>query len=361
MRALFLPRYGAQGASSRLRLYQFLPEFRRVGIEVQTQPLIDDAALAAKYRSGGYTKRSVLAAYGRRVAKLALDRSHDLVWIEKEALPWLPFWMERLLLAGRRYVLDFDDAVFHNYDRHASPCVRRLMGRRIDKLMAGARLVVAGNYYLAQRARDAGAPWVEVAPTVVDVSRYSAHRHAALQPPRIVWIGSPSTAQYLAALARPLARLQAVQPFVFRIIGAQASALPELTGVEIEALPWSADTEAAAVSECDVGVMPLFDTPWERGKCAYKLIQYMACGLPTVASAVGANNDVTVEGDTGYLVKTEDEWVDRLQRLLQDAALRQRLGQAGRLRVEQQYSLHVMAPRMQAWFEQAAKEPACAV
>jgi glycosyltransferase involved in cell wall biosynthesis len=359
MRALCLPRYGVQGASSRLRLYQFLPELARSGLVAKTQPLIGDAALAGKYRTGRYAKRTLLVAYGRRMASLAFKRNHDLVWIEKEALPWLPVWVERLLLAGRPYVLDFDDAVFHNYDRHSSPWVRRLMGRRIDKLMAGARLVVAGNSYLAQRAHDAGAQWVEVAPTVVDVGRYAVRQHVPQQQPRIVWIGSPSTAQYLAALARPLARLRALQPFVLRVIGART---PPLPGVDVEEVAWSAETEAASIVACDIGVMPLFDTPWERGKCAYKLIQYMACGLPTVASAVGANNDVTVEGHTGYLVSTEDQWVERLRRLLQDVELRQRLGQAGRLLVEQQYSLQVMAPRMQAWLRRAAQpgETPCA-
>jgi glycosyltransferase involved in cell wall biosynthesis len=359
MKILALPRFGPAGASSRLRLLQFLGEWNAHGMRTCTQTLIGDDLLRVKYAAGRYPILRLLAAYAARTGHVAWSTDADLLWIEKEALPWLPASLEKMVLGHRPYVLDFDDAVFHNYDRHRLPIVRRLFGRRVDELMAGARLVVAGNEYLAQRARNAGAPWVEIAPTVVDLQRYpiGCGTTAPTEPPRIVWIGSPSTAQYLGLVAAPLAQLAKQHRFVFRVIGATP---PPLPGVQVEALPWSADTEAQRIGECDFGVMPLFDTPWEQGKCAYKLIQYMACGLPTVASAVGANNDVTIEGGTGFLVQSDSQWVQRLQQLLEDAALRRRLGAAGRRRVEQRYSLQVMAPKMKAWLEQAAGAASCA-
>jgi len=133
------------------------------------------------------------------------------------------------------------------------------------------------------------------------------------------------------------------QPFTLRVIGGSALTMP---GVDVEAMAWSADTEAAAIVECDVGIMPLRDTPWEQGKCAYKLIQYMACGLPTVASPLGANRDVVVEGETGFFADTPSDWVEKMGLVLGAAALRERLGKAGRARVETCYCLQQVAPRL---------------
>ncbi len=344
MKILYLTRFGQQGASSRMRCMQYLPWVQGGDVECVVSPLFDDAMLQNKYRHGRYRAGALLWAYLRRVRALIGARRFGLVWIEKEALPWFPAWLERWLLRGVPYVLDFDDAIFHNYDRHRLVLVRRVFGRRIDALMAGARLVIAGNGYLAERAALAGAPRVEVIPTVVDLVRYApkqAHRDA--ERPRIVWIGSPSTVQYLEELAEPLAALAKRHPFTLRVIGGGAV---RMRGVSMELVQWSSDTEAARIAECEVGIMPLRDTPWEQGKCAYKLIQYMACGLPVVASPVGANRDVVIDGVTGFLAQAPSEWTDKIDVLLRDSALRQRLGAAGRVRVEAEYCLQQTAPRL---------------
>jgi glycosyltransferase involved in cell wall biosynthesis len=158
-----------------------------------------------------------------------------------------------------------------------------------------------------------------------------------------VWIGSPSTAQYLFGLAEPLAELAKRNSFTLRVIGAGEVVMP---GVDVESVLWSADTEASLIAECDVGIMPLRGTPWDEGKCAYKLIQYMACGLPTVASPVGANLEVLIESKTGFFAETPSEWVSKLELLFSDVALRQCLGLAGRARVMDGYCLQQVAPRL---------------
>lgn len=344
LKFLVLPKYGKLGASSRMRLFQYVPQLEQAGAEVTVSPLLSDAMLQARYQRGAYGGWALLRAYSRRLMTLLGSQQFDLVWIEKEALPWFPAWFERLLLRRVPYVLDFDDAIFHNYDLHRVLWVRHVYGRRIDRLMAGARLVVTGNRYMADRATAAAAQWVEVLPTVVDLVLYAAkpsYRVAA--KPRIVWIGSPSTVPYLLALAQPLSALAKRQPFSLRVIGGGVVTMP---GVDVEAVNWSADTEAAQIAECDVGIMPLKNSPWEQGKCAYKLIQYMACGLPTVASSVGANRDVLREGETGFFADTDDEWIERIEMLLCNVALRQLLGQAGRVRVEANYCLQQTAPRL---------------
>ncbi len=310
--------------------------------------------LFAKYKNRRYSLSSLLCAYASRLHILLTKGSFDLLWIEKEALPWWPRWVESALLAGVPYVLDYDDAVFHNYDRHWLAAVRFTYGRRLDGLMARAALVVGGNDYLVQRARDAEAPWAEVLPTVIDLDRYPAPAvesvRAAERLARIVWIGSPSTVHYLRLLQEPLQRLAQRVPFVLRVIGGDFA----LPGVQVECLPWSGDTEVAYITAADVGVMPLLDSPWERGKCGYKLIQYMACGLPVVASDVGVNPEIVRHKENGYLASTPDDWVAALEALLQSPSLRAQLGAQGRRRVEEAYCIQKTGPLMAQLLRTAA-------
>jgi glycosyltransferase involved in cell wall biosynthesis len=269
----------------------------RLGVECEVVPFLPAASLLYKYHHGHYRPGDLAHAYFQRVLVLLSKKEFDVIWIEKESLPWLPAWFERHLLRGKRYVLDFDDAIFHNYDLHRSGWVRLLLGRRIDRLMADASLVIAGNRYLADRAIASGAVRVEILPTVVDLTRYASKAAYSIHTgPRIVWIGSPSSLQYLKALAGPLAALAKQRTYTLRVIGDAAFTIP---GVDVESLVWSVETEASAIAECDIGIMPLLDSPWEQGKCAYKLIQYMACGLPAVAAPIGANREVLVHGETG--------------------------------------------------------------
>jgi glycosyltransferase involved in cell wall biosynthesis len=347
-----LTKYGRLGASSRMRSLQYLPWFQQAGLQVTMHPLLSDELLQARYKNGGYGL-SLLQAYTHRLRFLVARKQFDVVWIEKEALPWWPLWLELALLRGVPYVLDYDDAVFHNYDQHSNLWVRRLYGQRLDGLMAGAALVVCGNNYLAQRAREADAPWVEVVPTVIDLERYpEPPKTDAMTPawlpvadkrPRIVWIGSPSTVDYLQLLREPLQALAARQQFVLRVIGGGAVNLP---GVAVEVMLWAEATEVENISTCQVGVMPLLDSLWERGKCGYKLIQYMACGLPVVASGVGVNPEIVRNGENGFLANTSQEWVAALEKLLESPSLRRQMGALGRHQVESEYCIQKTGPRI---------------
>lgn len=325
-------------------MLQYVPLLRARGFDVTVQPLVDDAALVRRYRRGGYGIGSLAAAYARRSAALVRSNRFDLAWVEKEALPWLPAALERGMLRVP-YVLDYDDAVFHGYDMHPSAVVRRMLGRRTDALMRGAAMVTAGNAYLAERAVAAGAGRVERVPTVVDLDRYPERPAPAPEPSlqRIAWIGSPSTARYLQALAGPLRELSRQRRFCLRVIGAGAFTLP---GVDVEALAWDEAQEARLLQECSIGVMPLEDGPWERGKCGYKLVQYMACGLPVVASPVGANVDIVGGSGAGFLARDASDWQSLLGRLLDDAGLRARLGGNGRRQVEKVYSMQAQVDRL---------------
>lgn len=358
LKVLALTKYGRLGASSRMRFLQYLPWLQQAGIEVTVRPLLSDEVLRTRYQRGSYGLWSLLQAYATRCQALLQRRHFDVVWIEKEALQWFPLWFELAILRGTPYMLDFDDAVFHHYDQHANPWLRRLYGQRLDRLMANAALVVGGNNYLAQRARDAGTRSAVVLPTVIDLERYPNQPKLLVTVtssdylPRIVWIGSPSTARYLQLLLEPLKTLTKVHPFVLRVIGSGPLDLP---GVQVEVLPWLEDTEVKNISDCDIGVMPLLDSSWERGKCGYKLIQYMACSLPVVASNVGVNPEIVQAGKNGFLVNTPDEWVAALGMLLANQSLRTQMGLVGRQQVVHSYCIQQTGSR-QAELLRAAAE-----
>ena len=352
MKVLLLSRYAALGASSRVRFLQYLPYFLSQGVEVSVAPLFSDAYLRALYQ--GYSRwREVLTGYGRRIWTLLKVRQFDVVIVEKELFPFMPALVEKVLRAlGVRYVVDYDDALFHRYDCHPRAMVRWLLGKKIDAVMRHAAFVVAGNDYLAERARHAGAQRVELIPTVVDTKRYQPRTGGYNAVPVVGWIGNPQTSRYLRSLLPVFESLQKEVSVRFGAVGA----LPEdFAGTPVETRPWSEETEVAAIQQFEIGIMPLEDSPWERGKCGYKLIQYMACGLPVVASPVGVNREIVVSGENGQLADTKDEWRIALRNLLEGGpSVREAMGRRGRDRVENWYSLKVQAPRLLAVVRGAA-------
>jgi glycosyltransferase involved in cell wall biosynthesis len=353
LKLLALPRYARLGASSRVRFSQYYPSLGRLlPLEhIAESALLSDDYLRRKY-SGSSLAIPIALGYWGRIYRLARKPApSEVYWLEKEALPWAPAWFERLLLQ-RPYVLDLDDAIFHTYDRHPNGLLRRLYARKIDRLMRRAALVTAGNDYLAARAREAGASWVEVLPTVIDLEHYPLRERAMSGDVFTVgWVGSPATVHYLRMLEAPLQQLARERRVRLCVVGAEAS----MTGVETESVPWSAETEARSIARFDVGVMPLPDSPWERGKCGYKLIQYMACRLPVVASPVGVNATLVTPDEHGYLAGDDEAWYGALARLAGDGGLRARLGAAGRRRVESDYCVQVTAPRLACWLQTVAE------
>lgn len=344
MRVLVLAKYDRMAASTRHRFLQFAPHLADEGIHLELSPLFGDDYLAARFEHGRAPLRTVREAVLRRLAALLSARRYDLVFLAYEAFPYLPAVAEELFgLLGVPYVVDYDDAIFHAYDQHPSRLIRGLLGGKIGRVMKNARGVIAGSEYLAAYARQHN-PRVFVIPTVIDLERYTVRPPAtSTRTFTVGWIGSPSTSAYLRELAGPLQRLGAQLPLRLVAVGAKPLAIP---GVEVDVRPWSEATEVSDLLECDAGIMPLPDTPWTRGKCAFKLIQYMACGLPAVGSAVGANRDVIAEGETGFLVSGDEGWIAALTRLAQDPELRARLGAAGRRRAEERFSLASQAPRL---------------
>lgn len=350
---LALTRYGPMGASSRVRFALYEDLLREGGYTLTASPFFDDAYLQNLYAGGGRPLRHVAGAFGRRLAALRKARNFDLLWIEKDLLPFAPGLFERLAgLAGVPYVVDFDDAVFHNYDQSGNPLIRGLLSNKFDPLLKRSAAITAGNRYLADYANSHGAAKVMILPTVVDTDRYDA----AAAPPlarsgsgKIVigWIGSPATARLLQTIVPILNTASRSTPFSLRTIG-----IAPLSGADfpIDSQPWTADTEVALLNGIDVGIMPLTDSPFERGKCGYKLIQYMALAKPVIASNVGVNGEI-VTPEVGFLAENDRDWIDAIGRLAADPELRTIMGRAGRERCEALYSLRANAPRLIALFD----------
>jgi len=213
-------------------------------------------------------------------------------------------------------------------------------------LMRRAEIVVVGNEYLARFAQESGARRTEILPTAIDLSHYDGacltEPESRSAVPCVGWIGQRATAHFLKPLAPLFERLTSEAKARFSAIGIDADALP----LPMVSIPWTEESEVSSLRSFDVGIMPLADGPFERGKCGYKLIQYMACGLPVVASPVGVNRQIVEHGVNGFLAETPAEWASALERLLAEPDLRRRMGQAGRRKVEREYCIQVTGPRL---------------
>lgn len=343
-RLLILSRYGRKGPSSRLRYLDYLPYLEAEGFSIHWQGFFSDAYLDVAYRGRRRLAALLgLLAYLPRLAWLPAAFRADIVWIEKEIFPWVPAWAERALTrAGVRLVSDYDDAWYLRYRGYQTPRPAGWFPDKIEQVMRSSDLVMAGNPVIEAHARDAGARAVMLVPTVLDADRYGTRRHGPVKPARIAWIGTAFNSAYLAEIAPALADAARRCAIELVIIGGTGIDLP---GVPVTYADWSEATEAAELARCDIGVMPLRDTEWDRGKCAFKLLQYMAAGLPVVASPVGVNVAIATP-DIGFLPRSQGEWADALVRLAADAELRASLGAAGRRKIEDGYSLAVWGPRV---------------
>jgi len=349
MKILLLSRYGPLGASSRVRSCQYLPYLKAHGIDVTEAPLLDDDYVKSLYSGGTKAFLPVLSAYFRRLGDIFTSRYFDLVWIEKEIFPWMPALAELVLSKLKiPYVVDYDDAIFHRYDMHHRHTVRFLLGRKIDKVMRNASVVIVGNEYLADRSRQAGVRRVEYLPTVVDLEKYSGYQSACRNNLiTIGWIGTPVTQRYLQKIVHSLSEVCHRDCARVVLIGAKN---PKFQDVPVVIRSWSEETEVTDIQGFDVGIMPLPDSPWERGKCGYKLIQYMACGKPVVASPVGVNMEIVEHGVNGFLAGSTREWLEALTILIDNPGLRKKMGIEGRKMVKKKYCIQVTAPRLVSIF-----------
>jgi glycosyltransferase involved in cell wall biosynthesis len=346
MKIALLTKYGNLAASTRQRFIQYEPFIKKVGIETEWRALLKDEYLQHLFSHGSRRPSYVLARYLNRVQWLLSAPDVDAIWLHCEVFPYLPGLIDSLVrLPGKPIIFDYDDAIFHNYDLHSNRFVRTILGRKLQNTIGRANTAFCGNAYLAAYARPL-CPKVEIVPTVVDtlIYRPGSVRRPSAGVTKIGWIGTPSTwVEYMQDLLPMLTQLAKEGAARVAVMGADRKAESHPL---IDFTDWSEDCEIPFLQNIDIGIMPLTDTPWARGKCGYKLIQYMACGLPVIASPVGVNKEIVEHGVNGYLVETDEEWRIAIKKLMSDADLRRSMGLAGRKKIENAYSLKVWGPRV---------------
>jgi glycosyltransferase involved in cell wall biosynthesis len=344
-RGLIFSKYDTLAASTRQRFVQALPYLEAAGITAEIQPLFDNRYLAELFENGTRNRGAVVGGYAQRLWKLLRSNDYDFIWVHCELFPYLPLeWLIRLI--RKPVIFDYDDAIFHQYDAHKNPLVRTLLGTKLAPLLRRADIAFCGNPYLRDYAASYGTR-TEIVPTTVDVEAYQPRIDAASHTAPVVgWIGSPSTWNYCAEIAASLKSFVNAQTISVLVVGAHHAAD---TSLPFTYRHWSEAREIEDIREMDIGIMPIPDAPWARGKCGYKLIQYMACGLPVIASPVGVNCEIVQHGVNGFLASTPEEWRAAITQLVAQPELRKRMGEAGRQRVVEHYSIQHYGPKMAEW------------
>ena len=350
MRLLLAPAGGRDFASSRVRIFQHLPALAARGVQWTIVPPVDGSERVARDGPGPRVSlrlRTRQVAQAVRLARLA--PGHDVTLVQRLLLPGP---LRRLLARrARALVFDFDDALYATPGDGAEGS--RWLAPRAERwasMLSASRAASAATDYLADRARAHQRDTVVIA-SPVDTERYEPPGSARPAGVVIGWIGSPSTSRYLEPLLPVFRRLAARHSSLrIELVGAD----PRLAGAGVRVHPWRWDTEVRLLQAFDVGVMPLPDDEWTRGKAGYKLLQYMACATAVVASPVGAGRELVRPGETGWLAADDTAWEEALTELIGDPTGRRRMGLAGRELAETRYSLRRWTPRLHDVLESAA-------
>jgi glycosyltransferase involved in cell wall biosynthesis len=362
---LFLVPHPEEDAGYRYRVQQFIPYLKAAGYSCAIWPFSTPGLYRSLRRRGALPWQIANAAYCtlRRFFQVLRSAHFDLVVIQREVFPFLaPLMEELVLLRHPKVVFSFDDAIYVGHGEVAElnhPWLYRLKyTRRIDSVIRKSCHVIAGNRVLADYARQLN-PSVSVVPTVVDCSRYVLKPHNKNTPITIGWVGSRSTVSYLRLIEPALKRVAEARPerIRFRFYGFPEYR-PDLPNCE--SFPFRLESEIEDLHSLDIGLMPLPDTEWCRGKCAFKAIQYMACGVATVASPVGITSDLIHHNVNGLLAMSMDQWYECLKVLVDHRDVRARLTQAARRTIEASYSLQIWGPKLVALFQSLlnAEQPA---
>jgi glycosyltransferase involved in cell wall biosynthesis len=333
----------------RYRIEQWAPYLREEGIDVDFESFANEDLATILYERGNFAKKTgkMLRAWAAGIQRSWTAARYDAVFLYREASLVGPALLERLtIFRNTRVLYDFDDAIWLPYISPTNKYLSYLkLPGKTRSLCRLAAAVTVGNEHLAQYARRYNAN-VTIVPSTVSLRQYRpAPNRQEVREPVIGWTGSHSSVRYLRLVEGALQALARRRSFRFRVIGAQAVSIP---GVAVECVPWRPEREVEDLWEIDVGIMPLSEDPWSVGKCAMKAIQYLGVGIPAVVSPVGANREVIQDGVNGFLARTEDDWVQALERCLDDKELRDRMALAGRSAVADRYSAESQAPRIGA-------------
>jgi glycosyltransferase involved in cell wall biosynthesis len=358
VKALIVSQYGPLAASSRTRVFQYLPFLEANGVDVDLIVVVPDNLVISGTSPNTFTRISYylkcyLRAFRAGLRCVLSASQYHIIYVQKVLLP-VPF--PQLLKGSRQKVLfDFDDAIFTT-EAPVESWLARLRTLRhqsgLPSMLRSSGHTIVENDYTGDHASKYGTK-VQVITGPIDTTQYSPVPVAKSTRIVLGWIGSSSTTRYLELIRKPLVELKGRFPEIcIRLIGAGDFSLEDL---QMEHLPWSVDTELRDLRTFHIGLMPLPDDPWTRGKGGYKLLQYMSLGIPAVASPVGVNTEIVEDGVDGFLAKSDAEWVDRLSELIKSDELRERMGKAGRIKMKNEYSLQEASKKLLRTFQLVAE------
>ena len=312
MKILFLPKYNELGPSSRYRIYQYLDSYEKAGIKVEVSPLFGFYFFTDnKISKIGYT----LYYFLRRAFKIIQVYKYDLVYIEYELFPYFPAIFEKLFsLLNVKYIVDYDDAIFHNYNASSNFFIKVLLSNKIDTVVRNASYVISGSPYLTHYICRINANCVEIPTSVSKVKYVQKPKSETNAVFTIGWIGSRSTSVNVLKLIPAFVELRKKMEFQLNLIGFDQNESSKLSHLNVNFIKWDAKTELEEINKFDVGIMPLENTPFNRGKCGFKLVQYMGCSLPTIATPLEANVKINRNKKNLYAITTED-WVSAFEKV----------------------------------------------
>lgn len=323
----------------RYRFEQYFDFLEENGYSCFLSNIIDEKDDKIMYSKGNYFKKAsiVVKSYKHRRKNLKSLNDFDLVLIYREALITPSIYFERKIAESNiPVVYDFDDAIWVKDVSDGNKALSFLKNAdKIKKILPMVTHVTVGNTYLADFAKKYNNN-ITIIPSTIDTDKYKkiVRKHNGIN---IGWVGSHTTVKHFEEAIPVLKKIKEKYPTVnFKVIGDPNYKNEEL---DIKGQPWSNEKEVELFNELDIGIMPLPDNPWTRGKCGMKGLLYMAVETPAIMSPVGMNNDIVEDGENGYLPKSDEEWFDVLSKLIEDADLREKIGIAGRKTIEEKYSM----------------------
>ncbi len=342
MHILFLVPYPQrQAPSQRFRFEQYLKFLQEKGITYDFSSFLDIKTWQLLYKPGHAFQKiwGILKGFFRRIKLIFLLSQYDFVFIHREATPIGPPVFEWLIgeVFRKKIIYDFDDAIWLPNTSASNRIAARLKWhQKVESICRWSYKVSCGNQYLCDYALQFNNN-VVLNPTTIDTTDQH-NRLKNQQTGKFVlgWTGTHSTLPYLKPLFSVLEKLYQSHVFTLHVI---ANAPPEERAAFIHFIPWQKETEIDDLLGFNVGMMPLTDDPWAKGKCGFKALQYMALGIPALVSPVGVNTEIVENGVNGFICKTEEDWYQALEIMMTDADLRKKMGAAGRKTVEKQYSV----------------------
>jgi len=348
MKILFLVPYPSEGPSNRYRVEQYFSYLDKCGIAYSLHPFWSSSAFKVLYKKGYRIRKMYFFIMGtlRRLMDLMGSFKYDIVFIHRESYPIGGAFFEKIFrFFNKRIIFDFDDAIFMKASsRHNSFIERYKKPAKIAEIIRISDHVIAGNAHLAEFSVRRN-PNTHIIPTSIDTDKYHpVFKDKADRKVVVGWMGSVTTSDFLDPMADVFKTLAGkYDNLEFKIIGGSASfdSLPNITRKQ-----WSHENEISDLGSFDIGIMPMPDNEWTRGKCAFKAILYMSMGIPTVCSPVGVNKDIIKDGKNGFLANGKTEWIDKISRLVESRDLRDEMGAAGRMTIEKGFSISVNAPKL---------------